>query len=49
MEKPKPADYGYDDKYGWPDKDKRQAYRHAMSEYQKYLYKNLIAPKGKVI
>lgn len=36
--KPKPKDFGYSKKYGWPDKDKLQKYRHAMSLHQKYIY-----------
>jgi hypothetical protein len=42
MDKPKPIDFGYDMKYGWPDKEKRQAYRKAMAEYQKYLYSKIV-------
>lgn len=38
MEKPKPKDFGYDRKYSWPNKESLQRYRHAMSEYQKYIF-----------
>lgn len=38
MNKPKPTDFGYTNKYGWPDHVKLQAYRKAMSEYQKFIY-----------
>lgn len=39
MKKPQPKDYGFDTEYQtWPDKVKRQKYRHAMSEYQKFLF-----------
>ena len=38
MEKPNPKDFGYTRRYGWTDKIKLQAYRRAMSEYQKIIY-----------
>lgn len=47
MEKPKPKDFGCKGGFnGWPDKESLQRYRQAMSDYQKWLYQNVILKKG---
>ena len=46
MEKPKPKDFGYHKRWGWPDKEKLQKYRHAFAQYQKEVYQESLITKA---